>query len=323
MIWSPKDKDKATTEEEKRRQAEGLSAVVQYYKNNVECRRVQLLRYFDEVFDSKNCHGRCDNCNNDGPLVKQELTACAKSAIMLVQLMKERGEQVTKHMCIEILRGADTKSIRDRAHATVPQYGEAKHLARETVERLVDQLLFHDALRIFAVQKNQSQYPVDYVEVCELTWLKAGLLTISSQPGLAANLYLTGKKTITIEYRKNPGKGGAKQPRNQPISSTSRQPVSRARTAEPEEFEEPIELYQDDSPVLLEEEDDDIVEISSPKPSYRPPPRTIEPEPSIEIIEDSMRGSSPDTLYRQLYSLRKDVRILLFVGYPPNAGYYC
>lgn len=45
---------------------DNLNHVVYYSLNNVECRRVQLLRYFGQNFDAKDCVKEsltmCDNC---------------------------------------------------------------------------------------------------------------------------------------------------------------------------------------------------------------------------------------------------------------------
>ena len=65
-----------------------IQRVVEYSQNAVDCRRVQVLRYFDEHFDPTLCHAQCDNCRNAGDvtLVTTDVTDTAKN---LVRLAKE------------------------------------------------------------------------------------------------------------------------------------------------------------------------------------------------------------------------------------------
>ena len=60
-------KDENGTDATRRIHSQNLNDVVYYCKNNVECRRVQMLRYFGEVFCPSNCsidrNGICDNCS--------------------------------------------------------------------------------------------------------------------------------------------------------------------------------------------------------------------------------------------------------------------
>lgn len=56
------------TPETMRIHMQNLDDVIYYCNNYLECRRVQVLRYFGEVFDAKNCsinkHAVCDNCSS-------------------------------------------------------------------------------------------------------------------------------------------------------------------------------------------------------------------------------------------------------------------
>ena len=54
------------TQEAIKTDKDNLNHVVYYCTNNIECRRVQVLRYFGENFDAKDCNlmrgTQCDNC---------------------------------------------------------------------------------------------------------------------------------------------------------------------------------------------------------------------------------------------------------------------
>ncbi|KAH9951444.1 P-loop containing nucleoside triphosphate hydrolase protein [Amylocystis lapponica] len=54
--------------------ARGVKEDVEYGENNVDCRRQQVLSYFGENFDPRNCHGKCDNCCDTTPYTKKMST---------------------------------------------------------------------------------------------------------------------------------------------------------------------------------------------------------------------------------------------------------
>jgi len=45
-----------------RQSIENVNKCVAFCMNEVECRRVMLLRYFGESFPKENCNATCDNC---------------------------------------------------------------------------------------------------------------------------------------------------------------------------------------------------------------------------------------------------------------------
>ena len=71
------EKGENVTRETLRIHMQNLDNVIYYCNNNLECRRVQVLRYFGEVFDAKNCsvnkHAVCDNCAQGVSVLLSEL----------------------------------------------------------------------------------------------------------------------------------------------------------------------------------------------------------------------------------------------------------
>lgn len=149
MIRSDKDRARPS-EDEMRRQEEGVFSVVQFARNISECRRVQLLLYFDENFDPKDCHQSCDNCIDPRERVQQDVTAEAQAALNII--MSRQGD-VTQHYCAEVLRGANTKEVRDKGDDESPWHGAGRHLSRELSEQLFSELLAVDATRTVSVEK--------------------------------------------------------------------------------------------------------------------------------------------------------------------------
>jgi bloom syndrome protein len=143
---------------QKERQRGMLSSMIQFCENRSDCRRVQVLAYFGEKFDKEDCEHTCDNCSSDTVFQKVDFTAHATTAMKIVQ--KLQNENVTLLHCVDILRGAATKKIKDCHHDKVPGFGAAKDIARGEVERLYFRLFMENALSEHNVMKGgfASQY---------------------------------------------------------------------------------------------------------------------------------------------------------------------
>ncbi|TKA28011.1 hypothetical protein B0A50_04077 [Salinomyces thailandicus] len=130
--------------EQKERQRQMLRKMNQYCENRSDCRRVQVLAYFNEVFHRDACNQQCDNCCSGASFESRDMTELANKAINVVrQVAKSR---VTVLYCIDVLRGENKKKIRDLEHDVLTEYGAASDLDRENVERLVYRLLSEGAI---------------------------------------------------------------------------------------------------------------------------------------------------------------------------------
>ena len=130
--------------EQKERQREMLRNVIQFCENRSDCRRVQILSYFNESFNAEECNSACDNCNSRTVFESQDFTGYACKAIKLVK--HTEGQNVTLLHCVDVFRGAKNKKISDLRHSKLAEYGAGSALERGDVERLFYRLLSEDAL---------------------------------------------------------------------------------------------------------------------------------------------------------------------------------
>ena len=154
--------------QQKERQRNMLRRIIQFCENKSDCRRVQVLGYFSEVFKSRDCHGTCDNCNSDERFKDTDLTEHAIAAVKLVQEIESGG--FTLINCVDILWGGKSQKA---AQCNKSEYfANASALTRGDVERIFYRLLGEDALKEESVMNN-SKFPVQHIKVrigaC-LTW---------------------------------------------------------------------------------------------------------------------------------------------------------
>ena len=118
------------------------------------CRRLPLLRYFDELYEADGCDF-CDNCQAD----ERALTDVTIPAQKFFSCVKRTGEIYGMTHVIDVLRGSKAKKLLDRGHDQLSTYGigrefskkQWQHLARQFIQqRLLDHDLEHGSLKLTA-----------------------------------------------------------------------------------------------------------------------------------------------------------------------------
>ena len=196
---------------QKERQHNMLRNVVGFCENRSDCRRAQVLNYFNEHFSADDCHSTCDNCASKGTFERRDMTDHAKNAIRLVQRVQE--DNATVLQCVDVYRGHKSKVVRERNYDDLREYGQGSELERGDVERLFYRLITERALEEENI-KNTSGFPIQYVKL-----------------GTRYEQYLRGKATVEIQIRLSPtGKpkarpAKAKKKKNAGTSNTGVQAV--------------------------------------------------------------------------------------------------
>jgi ATP-dependent DNA helicase RecQ len=105
----------------------------------LECRRKNLLAYFDETEVS--C-GKCDLC--DAPVDVFDGTVAVRKALSAILRTKEWFG--AGHL-IDILLGAQTDKIRERGHDALPTYGVGREYSKPQWQAVFRQMMGHDLIR--------------------------------------------------------------------------------------------------------------------------------------------------------------------------------
>ncbi len=110
-----------------------------HYAETRECRRATLLEYFGETFSQRPCDG-CDNCLQpretfDGTVHAQKFLSC------VYRIHARHGFGFGLNHVVDILRGADTETIRQRRHNELSTYGIGRDLKRNAWQAIGRELL--------------------------------------------------------------------------------------------------------------------------------------------------------------------------------------
>ena len=146
------------SEQQKERQRQMLRNVIQFCENRTDCRRVQILRYFNERFRKEDCNECCDNCTSGHAMEVKDFTKYAAAAVQLVKSIQPRKATVIN--CIDAFRGVGKKNGLDKSNTR--NFGFGGELDRGITERIFYHLLSYDALQE-ETEINQAGFPLHYV----------------------------------------------------------------------------------------------------------------------------------------------------------------
>lgn len=131
------------------RNMEGLSKMVLYCIDDVECRRATLLAHFDERFDPTNCLPQCDNCQHakSGSVVTEaDMTQHAFGLLNLTGTYTSMGYRPSAQYLIEAYKGRRSR-VKDN-HREVDGFGGGKELTDSQVHRVLEELARLSALLV-------------------------------------------------------------------------------------------------------------------------------------------------------------------------------
>src|SRR5258708_7194529 len=125
-----------------------LDDMVHFAKYN-KCRRIILLKYFDEDYKKNNCKA-CDNCIS--PKETFDATIIAQKILSCVYRVNERFGM--KHVA-DILTGAKSQKVISFRHDTLSTYGIVKDFTPQQIQTLIQDLIEENYLQIAG-----DQYPI-------------------------------------------------------------------------------------------------------------------------------------------------------------------
>ncbi|KAI0593822.1 hypothetical protein F4775DRAFT_470316 [Biscogniauxia sp. FL1348] len=147
------------SEEQKERQRNMLGTVTAFCDNQSDCRRVEILRYFGEVFTKEQCNATCDNCKSQGVFEQKDFTKYALAALEVIRLQ----DKLTLNQCTEYLLGKKKKTEFDERAERF--HGIAKGMPKHEIHRIIDRLVMEDALKEDNIINRKIGIAVQYFKI--------------------------------------------------------------------------------------------------------------------------------------------------------------
>lgn len=135
-----------------KRQSEKKLREVMDYADLRSCRRSHLLSYFGEKYTENNC-GSCDQClKKDEP---EDLFDATIITQKILSAILRTDSRFGAGYIIDILRGKNTKQIRERNHSGLSVYGIVRDFSDDAMREII-RSLFQTGL----IKKADSDYPI-------------------------------------------------------------------------------------------------------------------------------------------------------------------
>ncbi|OCH94248.1 ATP-dependent DNA helicase [Obba rivulosa] len=144
----------------KRAAEEGLRHVMQFCQNDIDCRRRQLLSYFDEEFDAQSCESHCDNCRDTRPIVSHDITQF--STTIITQLSNEMP-CITRGQLVDTIKGSRTAVVKKKNFHELGLFELCKGWNGDC-ERLVDLMISKQYLTTYSARISYS-WTQEYLQV--------------------------------------------------------------------------------------------------------------------------------------------------------------
>ncbi|EMR09443.1 hypothetical protein PNEG_02385 [Pneumocystis murina B123] len=168
---------------QKNRQKASLHLVLQFCENKVDCRRKQLLAYFNEKFSEKECNQTCDNCREGSFVVKKDMFHMGKEIVKIVLAVQEN--KFTALQCINIFRGIKNNKVVNFGYEALPSFGSGSSLSRLDAERLFHVLISYDIIK----------------EVSDIT--EMGFVVTYVKVGRNGMSFLKGNESLFMSFKPN------------------------------------------------------------------------------------------------------------------------
>lgn len=278
--------------EQKDRQYHLLRNMVQFCENRSDCRRVQVLDYFNEHFDQADCKNGCDNCNSTSTFETKDFIKHARDAIRIVRQIHRSKVNVTVLHCVDVYRGSRNKKVIEHKHNELDEYGKGADLVRGDVERLFYRLITEKALTQF----NKVN--------------KAGFTTSYIRPGPNAREFESGRRSLKIQVLASPHEK----------SRTAAPPAKKNRKKTPGAG---VAAAIDEYPAST-----NVSSPLQPRAKRQPPPRAIEEDSdddddfivhTSDMEEDDIKGQddkNDDALHDEISYRRSRSRKASELGPP-------
>ena len=200
------------SEEQKVRQRHMLRIVVQFCENRSDCRRVQILAYFNEFFRREDCRSSCDNCKSDSVFEVRDYSEYAASAVALVRHVQYiLKENLTMLFCVDIFRGFKGKA----EYKELPWFGKGSRFDKGETERLFCHLVTEEALREENVVNKRNGFTHQYIKI-----------------GRKANEFERGLRRLELQVRVSPN-GKKPEIRKRPIGDDHPQSTNVSSPIQP------------------------------------------------------------------------------------------
>lgn len=162
-VMSLIERDTNLGRHQKERQKDAMREVLRFCNNKTDCRRSQVLAFFNEDFDREKCEQTCDVCADldKNNIQVKDVSEAAKLVIKMVKAFGSK-DRITLLNAVNCFRGTNANS--DKGFGQNAHFGCGKDWDRGEAERLIQTLQVERALDEFTTT-NGAGWNNSYLKV--------------------------------------------------------------------------------------------------------------------------------------------------------------
>lgn len=143
-VFNMINRDTNLNPQQKERQRDNMREVLRFCNNKTDCRRSQVLAFFNETFDAVNCHQGCDVClgRDENRFTVKDVTSDAQNVIKMIQAFDSR-DKITILNAVDCFRGTNGNN---KGLDSNPMFGVGKDWPRDDAQRLITTLVIEGGL---------------------------------------------------------------------------------------------------------------------------------------------------------------------------------
>eukprot|EP01041_Mallomonas_annulata_P005715 gene5715-11538_t len=217
-----------------KRDMDNLHACMSYCLNMYDCRRVLLLRYFDEPFPVEACMQTCDNCRMRTTMALQDFTDHALVVLGMMNEITENGYPTPTLITLaKLFSGSKSKDL--QKYSGMRSRKDGKDIHKDLIERLLQTMLTKGFLEEEMVETG-SGFTAFYVrvgvEAYKLEQRQESLtMAVTNPRGRLSTSSSTGDVSMDVvedEVGMLDDRGDVIQPQQEPQQQQQQEPLSGA-----------------------------------------------------------------------------------------------
>lgn len=128
-----------------------INMMQEFCEDNFECRRVMILKYFDETFDKKKCNKTCDNClKKEDKIISKKIFSDEILKILKFLVVSRNKLHFTQKQLCNFLKGKSDRSTKIKLiddEETLSYKNSLNNLDMSTLSRLIKKMLVKNLLQ--------------------------------------------------------------------------------------------------------------------------------------------------------------------------------
>jgi RecQ family ATP-dependent DNA helicase len=123
-----------------------LNKMIDYCEENVICRRVMTLNYFDEEVTSAICDGMCDNCRKSQNSEEKDVTTEAKTILDLLSKCLKNNFEITAAQIVDIVKTGKKDKYKHANRIEPSFFKSISHIPHEQIKKIIRKLIVQDSI---------------------------------------------------------------------------------------------------------------------------------------------------------------------------------